>query len=128
MSEGVKRAVRVAERIRLELSELLLRGELHDPRAAGTIVSRVEVTDDLSLARVYVRLLTTEANEREQKSLVRALTGARGFLRREIGKKLSSKKTPDLQFFWDSGVERAARVEGILAELRAEGQLGSDDD
>jgi len=130
VSDGspVKRSVRVAERIRLELSELLLRGEVRDPRAAGAIVSRVIVTDDLSLARVYVRLLDPAADERRQKDLVKALEGARGYLRREIGKRLSSKRTPDLKVYWDDGVERADRVEGILAELRAAGELSGDDE
>lgn len=126
MNQGApfKRSVRVAERIRLELSELLLRGEVHDPRAAGAMISRVVVTNDLSLARVYVRLLETEPTERRQRDLVKALEGARGFLRREVGSRLSGKKTPDLKFYWDAGVEHSQRVEGILDELRAAGELG----
>jgi ribosome-binding factor A len=125
VSDGapVKRSLRIAERIRLELSELLLRGEVRDPRAAGAIISRVEVTDDLSLARIYVRLLESEPSEARKNEVVRALSGARGYLRREIGKHLSAKRTPELQVFWDGGVERQARVEGILRELRAAGEL-----
>jgi ribosome-binding factor A len=117
----------VAERIRLELSELILRGELRDPRAAGALVSRVVVTDDLSLAKVYVRLLDTEVTEKRKKDLLRAFEGARGFLRREVGKRLSAKRTPDLRMYWDDGVERKERVEEILADLRAKGELGDDE-
>ncbi len=129
MSNGapVKRSVRVAERIRLELSELLLRGEVRDPRASGALISRVVVTDDLSLAKIYVRLLDTEVSEGRKKDLLRALEGARGYLRREVGKRLKAKKTPDLRIYWDDGVERSERVEEILADLRARGELGDDE-
>ncbi|RLB47682.1 MAG: 30S ribosome-binding factor RbfA [Deltaproteobacteria bacterium] len=118
-----KRSVRVAERIRLELSELLLRGEVRDPRAAGAMVSRVEVTDDLSLARVYVRLLETDPSAKRQRDLVLALEGARGYLRREVGQRLTGKRTPDLRFAWDAGVEHSQRVAGILDELRSTGEF-----
>jgi ribosome-binding factor A len=119
---SVKRAVRVAERIKTELSSLLLRGAVHDPRAEGAIVTDVKVSDDLGHARVYVRLLV-DADEKRQKALVRALSSAAGFLRREIGKTLETKKTPDLVFFWDEGMEHALRVESILNDLRREGEL-----
>ena len=118
-----KRSVRVAERIRLELSELLLRGDVRDPRAVGAMVSRVVVTDDLSLARVYVRLLETDPSAKRQRELVLALEGARGYLRREVGQRLSGKRTPDLRFAWDAGIEHSQRVGGILDELRAEGEF-----
>ncbi len=128
MSSGapVKRSVRVAERIRLELSELILRGELRDPRARGAVISRVVVTDDLSLAKVYVRVLDTEVTEERKKELLRAFESARGYLRREVGKRLSAKRTPDLRTYWDDGVDKKERVEEILADLRANGELGDD--
>jgi ribosome-binding factor A len=48
-------------------------------------------------------------------------------LRREIGKRLSAKRTPDLRMYWDDGVDQKERVEEILADLRAEGELGDDE-
>ncbi len=122
----VKRAVRVAERIRAELMELLLRGAIRDPRAAGATITHVAVTDDLQLARIYVRLIEADPSERRQKELVRAMGGATGFLRRELGTRLSTKYTPDLQFFWDERVDRADRVERILAEIRDEARDAED--
>ena len=86
MSEP-RRADRVAERLRAELSELLLRGRVRDPGAKDVVVSAVRVTDDLSLARVYVRVLQ-EADARRKQRVVAALTRASGFLRRELAAKL----------------------------------------
>ncbi|MBC7173820.1 MAG: ribosome-binding factor A, partial [Polyangiaceae bacterium] len=55
--EEVKRSVRVAERIRAELMEMILRGDVHDPGIDGVLVSAVRVSDDLGYARIYLRRL-----------------------------------------------------------------------
>ena len=55
--KGFRRADRVSERIRSELMELMLRGSVRDPAAKDVVVSAVRMTDDLSIARVYVRVL-----------------------------------------------------------------------
>ena len=85
--KGFRRADRVAERIRSELMELLLRGSVRDPAARDVVVSDVRMTDDLSIARVYVRVLE-EIDKDRQDAVVDALGRASGFLRREIGPRL----------------------------------------
>ena len=115
-SDG-KRPKRVAERIRAELMGMLLRGAVHDPEAAGAHVTEVVVTADLRLARVYVRVIGDEPTALRQRALIAALERARGFLRRELGATLGLRFTPDLEFFWDADVDRAAKVEGLLAEI-----------
>jgi len=120
MSGAPKRSVRVGERIRSELMDLLLRGGVGDPRAAGAWITRVEVTDDLGIARVYLRLTDPQSSERQQRDVVKAFVQATGFLRREIGHRVQLKYTPKLEFFWDEGVDRKRRVEEILAEIAAE--------
>ena len=70
MSGESHRAEKVGERVRIELTDMLARGEIHDPAVSGCIVSAVQVTRDLSLARVYVRLLSAEPKEAERKRLV----------------------------------------------------------
>lgn len=117
--KGFRRADRVAERIRSELMELLLRGSLRDPAARDVVVSAVRVTDDLSIARVYVRVLE-EIDASQQEAVVEALGRASSFLRRELGKTLELRRVPALEFFWDDVVDSGLRIESILDELRTE--------
>ncbi|MFW6051979.1 MAG: 30S ribosome-binding factor RbfA [Myxococcota bacterium] len=119
-----KRAVRVAERVRSELMELLLRGEVKDPGTQDVFVSGVQVSDDLSHAHVYVRLLNTEVSERRRRAAVRAMTRASGFLRTQLARRMEMKRVPELTFHWDEVVDEALRVEGILDEIRGEGDGG----
>ena len=122
--KGFRRADRVAERIRSELMELLLRGSVRDPAARDVVVSAVRMTDDLSIARVYVRVLE-EIDSARQEAVVDALVRASGFLRREIGQSLQLRHVPTLEFFWDDVVDSALRIESILDEIREEPDGGS---
>jgi ribosome-binding factor A len=122
--KGFKRADRVAERIRSELMELFLRGSLRDPAAKDVVVSAVRMTDDLSIARVYVRVLE-EVDVEKQESVVAALERATGFLRRELGQRLQLRHVPSLQFYWDDVVDSALRIESILDEISAEDTEGT---
>lgn len=124
MKEG-KRSDRVGEQLRMEIAELLVRGKVRDPDAADAIVSGVKVTDDLSIARVYVRLLG-EADEARRARLVRALQRAAGYLRREIGPKLRLRRTPELEFRWDDLIDRVEGIERALHELASERATAKD--
>jgi ribosome-binding factor A len=118
-NKGYRRADRVAERLRSELMDLLLRGSVRDPAASNVLVSAVRMTDDLSIARVYVRLLQ-EADGARQDEVVDALGRAKGFLRRELGQRLQLRHVPSLEFYWDDVVDSALRIESILDEIRDE--------
>lgn len=115
--KGFRRADRVAERIRSELMDLLLRGSVHEPAAKDVVVSAVRLTDDLGIARIYVRVLE-EIGPREQEDVVEALRRATGFIRRELGHRLRLRHVPALEFYWDDVVDSALRIESILGELR----------
>lgn len=125
VQKGFRRADRVAERIRSELMELLIRGSVRDPAARDVVVSAVRMTDDLSIARVYVRVLEEIGPDR-QEAVVAALGRASGFLRREIGQRLQLRHVPSLEFYWDEVVDSAIRIESILDELRDEPDAGSE--
>jgi ribosome-binding factor A len=116
------RPARLGERIREELMDMLLRGAVKDPGASGAIVHAVHVTGDLRIARVYVRLGVPDASDAQRRALVKALERAAGFLRRELGPRLSVRHTPELQFLWDETAERALRVEELLGEIKREGE------
>ncbi|NLE49702.1 MAG: 30S ribosome-binding factor RbfA [Sandaracinaceae bacterium] len=125
----LKRSDRVNETLRKELSNLLMRGTLRDPRVEGVVVSAVKVTEDLSQARVYVRLLQ-DAAPHEREALIEALEGGAGILRRAIAPAIRAKNIPELRFYWDDSVDHGLRMEAIFHELAEERQRRelSDDD
>lgn len=118
MANDIKRSTRVAERVRAELSEILLRGTVRDPRVRDIVVSAVRVTDDLQQARIYVRML--QDREALRQPAVDALNKAAGFLKRQLGPKLQLRRVPSLEFFWDESVDDALRMERILHEIGEE--------
>jgi ribosome-binding factor A len=119
-SEAGTRAKRVAEGVRKEIASLLAGGGVKDPRAAGAVVTRVEVTDDMRSARVYVRLLADTADEARRRELVGALRRAGGMIRRELAQSLRLRYALELRFFYDEGVDATTRIEELLNEIHAE--------
>jgi len=105
--------------------ELVLRGSVRDPAAKDVVISAVRMTDDLSIARVYVRVLE-EIDSDRQDVVVEALRRASGFLRHEIGQRLQLRHVPSLEFYWDEVVDSALRIESILEEIREDSDAGSE--
>jgi ribosome-binding factor A len=113
------RARRVAESVRKEIASLLATG-VRDPRAAGAVVTRVEMTGDLRSARVVVRLLAGGEDVRRRTVLVVALRRASGLMRREIGQRLGLRHAPELRFVYDDGSDNLNEVERLLDEIAVE--------
>ena len=110
------RPERVGEAIRDDLSQMIAR-EVHDPGVGFLTLTRVSVTPDLQIARVYYTALGDETARRET---AKALRRASPFLRRQLGQRLRLRRVPQLEFFYDESIERADRVERILHELEEE--------
>jgi ribosome-binding factor A len=108
---------RVADQIRQELSELLTRGTVHDPGIGFITLTRVKVSPDLQLARVYY---TTMGDEDARRQTAKALQRATGFFRRQVGDRLQLRRVPEIEFHFDESVGHQDRVEQILRELHAE--------
>jgi ribosome-binding factor A len=107
------RALRIADRIRELLSELLIQ-EVSDPRLAGISVTDVTVDRELAYAEVYVSAL--EGSERA-KEVLDGLEHARGFLRSALAQRVDLRAFPRLRFHWDPTFERAERIERLIASL-----------
>jgi ribosome-binding factor A len=122
-AEKGTRARRVEEGVREELASLFST-ELRDPKAAGAIVTRVQMTSDLRSARVFVRLLEGGEHLPRRRDVVEALRRASGLLRREITQRLALRYAPELRFEYDEGVDRRTEVERVLAEIAAERKEG----
>ena len=126
MSQG-SRPDRVADQIRGELASLLAR-EVHDPGIGFVTLTRVQVSPDLQLARVFYTAL---GDAKSRAATERALERAAPFLRRQIGARLRLKRTPELAFFYDESIAGQDRIEQILNELQKENAstgAPSDDD
>lgn len=109
-----KRADRVADLIKQELSAILRR-EVGDPRIANITVTDVKLTDDLRSARIYFVEL---GKDRLSADVEKGLSKAKGFLKRELGKRLQLRYIPELAFFYDPSFEYGSRIEKLLKEVR----------
>jgi len=112
-----RRPEQVAEIVRQVVAEALLH-ELRDPRVQATTVTRVQVTPDLSYARVGI---VARGDDEARQEAIEGLTSAAGFLRGRVARVLASRTTPELIFQLDRGAEHAARIDELLAAIRREG-------
>ena len=103
---------RINEEIQRELSDQFRR--LKDPRVSSGMVSitRVDTTGDLRYARVYISVL----DKRQEKDVLKGLKSASGFLRRELGRALQLRYTPELQFIGDDSIQYGAHILEVLRD------------
>ena len=107
---------RVSEDIKREIAAIMR--ELKDPRIQGMLtVVNVDVSSDASFAKVYVSAM--EGIE-TAKLAVKGLTSATGYIRREVGKRLHLRKTPELSFVADDSIEHGMNIVKIMDDLRTE--------
>ena len=116
MAQGY-RPDRVGEQIRDILSDVLVRGDVHDPGIGFITLTRVQVTSDLQLARVFY---TTLGDQKARKETSRALQRATGFFRRQIGARLQLRRVPELEFRFDESIANQDRIEQILRDIHLE--------
>jgi ribosome-binding factor A len=110
------RVERIAEQIREELSQMLAT-EVRDPGVGLVTITRVKVTADLSLARVY---WTALAERKERKDTAQALERAAPFVRHLLSQRLTLRRVPEVKFQYDESVVAQDRIERIIQELHAE--------
>ncbi len=119
MNTEVRRAVRVAEEIRAELTQTLTR-DVADPRTREVVVTRVVLSDDLQIARVYIRLASATDNEASREAALRGLRSASPLLRRKLGSALALRRIPELRFWFDEGQDAQDRIDALLREIAEE--------
>lgn len=111
-----RRQQQVADAIQKEVSVLIQR-ELKDPRLGFVTVTRAEVSPDLHHAKVFVSVL---GSPEEQQATLKVLASAAGFLRHELGARLSMRYIPALQFRTDASIAHSDRIARLLTELETE--------
>ncbi|MCS6960826.1 MAG: 30S ribosome-binding factor RbfA [Pseudanabaenaceae cyanobacterium SKYGB_i_bin29] len=113
-----RRVERVAELIKREVSAMIMRDIKDDRVGAGMVsVTAVEVSGDLQHARIFVSIYGTE--EARQETMA-GLTAATGFIRRELGQRLSLRRVPEVLIKEDRSLEQGVRVLSLINRLSAE--------
>lgn len=110
------RPERVADQIRQEITTLLVR-EVHDPGVGFVTITRVTVTADLQLARVYYTVI---GDIQARQNTAKALGRVNPFLRRQVAHRIKLRRAPELEFFYDDSVAGAQRIEELLEDVREE--------
>ncbi len=90
--------------------------DLKDPKVGFVTITDVKVTSDLSIAKVYVSFLGQNAR---QEAGLKALKHSKGYIRSELAKRLSTRKTPDLLFVIDESLEEGNKIERILYNINS---------
>jgi len=103
---------RVARQLQRELGEVLQR-DLRDPDVGFVTVNDVEVTKDLAVAKVYIGVLTTKADENKQSSIV-ALNRASNYIHGIVSKRMRMRMVPELRFFLDESIEQGIKMDALL--------------
>lgn len=110
------RVGRVGEQIKKELSQII-QTDVKDPRVGFITVTAVDVTNDLSQAKVFLSVLGTEDEKDES---LKALAKATGFIRSELGKRIRLRKVPELLFKMDTSIDYSSRIESLIQQINKE--------
>lgn len=110
------RIERVQEEIKKEVSQIIHQ-ELKDPRIGFTTITEVEMSKDLSFAKIFISVM---GSEEVQKSTLEGLEHGKGFIRSEIGKRIRLRHTPEIAFVLDRSLEHGAKIQQIINKLKGQ--------
>lgn len=116
------RIERVAELIQQEISQLLIRG-LKDPRIGLLTITGAKVSPDLREAWIYYAVHGEAKARRDAQA---GLEAARGYIRREVGRAVRLRVTPELHFVFDEAIERGDRIDQLLRQVKQQGGAGGE--
>ncbi|NLX61751.1 MAG: 30S ribosome-binding factor RbfA [Tissierellia bacterium] len=112
-----KRLSRIAEEIKRVVSQLIQR-EIKDPRISPlTSITKVEVTNDLSYAKIYISVM---GNDEDKENTLTGLKSAKGFIRREIGNRIDLRHAPEPVFYLDESIEQSLYISKLIEEVNRE--------
>lgn len=113
----IKRSQRISDMIIKEVSEMIIRGEIRDPRVSSVFITGVKVSDNLSMAEVFFTVMEGEADKDE---VLEGLESAKGFIKGKLAARLRMKKIPDIKFSFDKALEKGYKVDEILRGISDE--------
>ena len=116
-----QRSDRVADQLQRELS-VLIRNRIKDPRMSGMMtIASIDVTRDLSLARIYITIL-----EKSAQDSIEVLNHAAGFLRHELSQIMKLRRVPELRFILDDTLEKSVQLTALIEKAVASDASHSD--
>jgi ribosome-binding factor A len=117
MAREFGRPERVADFLRKELSQVMQQ-QLRDPRVGLASITDVEVSRDLSHAKVYVTVLGSDSND-DAKEVIQVLNKASGFFRSQVAKSHSMRITPTIRFYFDESIHRGQHLSSLIDDALA---------
>ncbi len=110
------RVQKLAELLKEEISELILK-EVKDPRIGFVSITKVDVSEDLRHAKVYVSVY---GSDKEKEETMQGLKDATGFIRKLVGNRLTTYHTPEILFRYDDSIEHGVYISKLINEVREE--------
>jgi ribosome-binding factor A len=118
-----KRSEKVADLIHKEISGMLIKS-LKDPRIGFVTITRVTVSEDCRFAKIYFSVMGSLA-ERDKSAM--GLNSAKGYIRKELGRRMGLRYTPEIMFQFDPSIEYAIHIEEVIQHLhQKEGKQGDE--
>jgi ribosome-binding factor A len=119
-----KRSEKVADLIQKEISQMLVKS-IKDPRIGFVTITKVSVSEDCRFAKVYFSVVGTPA-ERERS--VKGLDSAKGFVRKELGRRIRLRYTPEILFQFDPSIEYAIHMGELIQTIQQEKEPNGDEE
>ena len=111
-----KRSEKIADVIQREISEILMKS-IKDPRIGFVTITRVTVSEDCRFAKIYFSVAGDLA---ERESSQKGLESAKGYIRKELGRRVRLRYTPEIMFQFDPSIEYAIHMEKLIQSIRQE--------
>lgn len=118
-----KRAIRVGELLKEEISQIVLR-EMKDPRIGFVSVTDVVVSGDLRHAKVFISVY---GSDKEKEETLEGLQQAQGFVRKLVGERVKIHHTPEIIFRYDDSIENGVHISEIIKDLKETGEIKESD-
>lgn len=107
------RSDRVADLIREEVAQMFVH-DISDPRVHGITITDLKITPDLLTARIYY----VSANKKEVKVMTQGLESVKGYIRKELSKRVKMRRVPELEFYYDEVFEHGMHMESLLKGIK----------
>ncbi len=117
MTTRFKRSDRVADSIVKEVSQMIVKGEIKDPRLSSVFITGIKVVENLSIAEIF---FTVMENTGDKVEALKGLQSAKGFIKGRLAKRLKIRRIPELKFSFDSALEEGYKVDEILRGIDSE--------
>jgi len=117
LTTSFKRSDRVADTIVKEVSQMIVRGEIKDPRLSSVFITGIKVVDNLSIAEIF---FTVMENAGDKNEALKGLQSAKGFIKGRLAKRLKMRRIPELKFSFDNALEEGYKVDELLRGISSE--------